>query len=62
MTKDKIHEIEDYIRQLTPAGFGLSIGGDQKIVDIFFETLTPEEVTSIKQNLQAAFPNAVYFN
>ena len=60
--KERINEVEIYIGQLTPDGFGLSIGADFKILDIVFETLSPEEVISIKQDLSVNFPDAVYFN
>lgn len=61
-TREVIAEVEIYIGQLTPDGFGLSIGADFKILDIIFETLSPEEVISIKQDLSVNFPDAVYFN
>jgi hypothetical protein len=61
-TKERINEVEIYIGQLTPDGFGLSIGADFRILDIIFETLSPEEVISIKQDLSVNFPDAVYFN
>ena len=61
-TKERIQEVEIHIGQLTPDGFGLSIGADYRIVDIIFETLSPEEVISIKQDLSVNFPDAVYFN
>jgi hypothetical protein len=60
-TKERIQEVEIYIGQLTPDGFGLSIGADFRILDIIFETLSPEEVISIKQDLSVNFPDAVYF-
>jgi hypothetical protein len=61
-TRERINEVEIYIGQLTPDGFGLSIGADFRILDIVFETLSPEEVISIKQDLSVNFPDAVYFN
>lgn len=61
-TRERIDEVEIYIGQLTPDGFGLSIGADFRILDIIFETLSPEEVISIKQDLSVNFPDAVYFN
>jgi hypothetical protein len=61
-TRERIQEVEIYIGQLTPDGFGLSIGADFKILDIVFETLSPEEVISIKQDLSVNFSDAVYFN
>jgi hypothetical protein len=61
-TRERIQEVEIYIGQLTPDGFGLSIGSDFRILDIIFETLSPEEVISIKQDLSVNFPDAVYFN
>jgi hypothetical protein len=61
-TRERIDEVEIYIGQLTPDGFGLSIGADFRIMDIIFETLSPEEVISIKQDLSANFPDVVYFN
>lgn len=61
MTRERIDEVEIHIGQLTPDGFGLSIGADFRIVDIVFETLTPEEVSSIKQDLSVNFPDVVSF-
>jgi hypothetical protein len=61
-TRERIQEVEIYIGQLTPDGFGLSIGADFRIMDIIFETLSPEEVISIKQDLSVNFPDVVYFN
>ena len=60
-TKERINEVEIYIGQLTPDGFGLSIGADFRILDIVFETLSPEEVISIKQDLSVNFPDSVSF-
>ena len=60
-TRERIDEVEIYIGQRTPDGFNLSIGADFRILDINFETLSPGEVISIKQDLSANFPDAVSF-
>lgn len=61
MTDELIAAIENRVSELTPDGFGMSIGGNQQVVDIVFETLTPEEVSSIKQDLSVNFPDSVSF-
>jgi hypothetical protein len=62
MTRELIDAIENRVRELTPDGFGMSIGGNQQVVDIFFATLTQDQVDVIKQDLSVNFPDAVYFS
>lgn len=61
MTDELIAAIENRVSELTLDGFGMSIGGNQQVVNIVFETLTPEEVISIKQDLSVNFPDSVSF-
>ena len=61
MTKELIEAIENRVQELTPDGFGMSIGGNQQVVDIFFATLTQDQVDVIKQDLEVNFPDAVSF-
>jgi hypothetical protein len=61
MTEELIAAIENRVSELTPDGFGMSIGGNQQVVDIFFATLPQDQVDVIKQDLKTNFPDSVSF-
>jgi hypothetical protein len=56
----RFEEFVDYLDNY-PVGYGLGIGCNFQIIDIFFEGLTDEEQQTLKQTLITMFPDVVNF-
>lgn len=58
----KLEEVIIYLNDVIKIGFGLGIGGNQQILNIFFEGLSAEQEQQIKDDLIARFPEVVNFS
>jgi hypothetical protein len=60
-TMTELEEIIFYLTNVIQVGFGLGIGGNQKIIHIVFEGFSQEQEQQVKDDLIAQFPNVVNF-
>lgn len=58
----KLEEVIIYLNDVIKISFGLGIGGNQQILNIFFEGLSAEQEQQIKDDLIARFPEVVNFS